>query len=205
MCADESIHQLWKQFRWWFLRRHWLRFPQLSLSQQRLCALTNLYVSYGSSFGDYFWGGSDSFSLTIFESTTAVRADESIRQLRKLFRWWFLNRHRLRFPRLFLGQQGLRALMNPCVNSGSCFGDDSWVRSDPVFLDYFWANRACVRSRIDASAQEKISVMISEWATSQFSLTISKSTGAMCANESNRQLCKQFRWWFLNRHRLGFP
>ena len=51
----------------------------------------------------------------------------------------------------------------------------------------------CVRSRIHASSQEIVSMMISESAATQFSMTIYESTGAACADESKRQLCKEFR------------
>jgi hypothetical protein len=36
-------------------------------------------------------------------------------------------------------------------------------------------------------------MMISEWVATRFSLTLSMSTGAMCAHESMRQLWKQFQ------------
>jgi len=46
--------------------------------------------------------------------------------------------------------------------------------------------------------------MISETTVAQFSLTVSKSTGAGRADESTCYLCKLFRWWFPIRHRLSF-
>jgi hypothetical protein len=145
------------------------------------------------------------FSLTIWKSTVVVCTDESIHQLWKQFWWWFLRRHRLRFTRLFLSQQRLRALMNPCVSSWSSFSDDFWVGNDLVFHEYFLVNRGCVRQGIHASALEIVSVMIYESVATQISLTIFESTGAVCADESMRQLLKQFRWWFFSRQRHSFP
>jgi len=55
------------------------------------------------------------FLLTISESKGAVCSHESRRHLWKVFRWWFLSRHRLHFCWPYLSQQGLRALSNPCV------------------------------------------------------------------------------------------
>jgi len=108
------------------------------------------------------------FSLTIYESTGAVCADESKRQLCKQFWWWFPSRRRLNF------------------------------------LKYLWVNRGCVRWWIHASSLEAFYVMNSEAAGTQFSLNIFEHTGTVCADESKRQLCKQFWWWFL-WHRLRFP
>jgi len=70
--------------------------------------------------------------------------------------------------------------MNPCVSSGRCFRNDFWVHSDLVFLDYFWVKMDCVCSRIQVSSQEIILVMISESASTKFSLTIYERTG-LCA------------------------
>jgi hypothetical protein len=46
--------------------------------------------------------------------------------------------------------------------------------------------------------------MISEATTTQFSLTISDSTGVVCSHESRRHMWKLFLWWFLSRQRLSF-
>ena len=48
-------------------------------------------------------------------------------------------------------------------------------------------------------------VMISEWAATQFSLTIYESTGAVCVEDSMRHLWKQFQRLFLRGQRLSFP
>ena len=103
-----------------------------------------------------------------------------------------------------MSEQGHRVLTNPCVNSGSCFGDDFWVRRDLVFLDNFWVNWGCVRWWIQAAGLQAVSVMISQLAATQFSFNIYELTGAVCADESKRQLSKQFRWWFLSRRGLSF-
>jgi hypothetical protein len=114
------------------------------------------------------------FSLNIFEWTGAVCTSESKRQLYKQFRWWFLSRRRLSFPWIFLSENGLCALTNHSLSSASSFGDD-FFGMDSIFLDYFLVNKGCVRWRIHASALEAVSVMISDYTASQFSLTISES------------------------------
>ena len=148
---------------------------------------------------------STEFSLTLWKSTVDMCADESIHQLWKQFRWWFLRRHWLRFPQLSLSQQRLCALTNPCVSSWSSFSDDVWVGNDSVSHEYFLVNRGCVRRRIHVSTHETVSVMIYELAATQISLTIFESTGAVCADESMRELWKQFQWSFLSQQRLSFP
>jgi hypothetical protein len=45
---------------------------------------------------------------------------------------------------------------------------------------------------------------IAELAVAQFPLLISKSIGVVCADESMRQLWKQFHWWFLSQQQLNF-
>jgi hypothetical protein len=64
------------------------------------------------------------FSLTFSESTGAVCTEDSLCHRKKQFRGLFLNGRRLRFPLLFMSQQGLCALTNPLVTSGNIFGDD---------------------------------------------------------------------------------
>jgi len=155
VCADESMHQRWKHFRWWFLRGQRLNFPWLFLSQQGLCALMNPWVSSGNSFGGYFWVGSDSVFLDCLWDNR-VWADESIRHLSKQFWGLFLSGQRLSFPWLFPSQQRLCGLTNPCVTSRSSFGDDFWVCSESVFLDSLCVNRGSVRWWIHASGLENI-------------------------------------------------
>jgi len=175
------------------------------MSQQGLCGMTNPFVTSKSSFGGYFWVGSDSvfldvfwvnkgcarwgflvssletvsvmisklaatqFSLTLYESTGDVRADESIRHLWKEFRGPFMSAQRLSFPWCFLSQQVLCALRIPGVISGCNFRGYFWVGDDSVFIDSLWVNRA-VR-----------------------------------ADESIRHMWKQFRGLFLTGRRLSFP
>jgi hypothetical protein len=94
--------------------------------------------------------------------------------------------------------------MNPCVSSGSSFGDDFWDCSNLVFVDSFRVNRGGVHWRVHASALNTVSVMNSESEMTWFSLTISNSIGAVCAGESMCHLWKQFRWQFMSRKRLTF-
>jgi len=116
-----------------------------------------------------------------------------------------LRRQRLSFPWLFLSQHGLYALSNPCITSWSSFHDDFWVGSDSAFVDYFRVKKGCVHWWVYVSALELVSVMNSESAATRFSLTISNSTRAMCADESMCHLWKQFRWQFLSWQRLTLP
>jgi len=59
------------------------------------------------------------FSLTFSESTGAVCTEDSLCHRRKQFRGLFLTGRRLSFPLLFMSQQGLCALTNPLVTSGT--------------------------------------------------------------------------------------
>jgi hypothetical protein len=145
------------------------------------------------------------FSLTVYESTGAMCADESTGHLCKHFRWWFLRGQRLCFSLLFLSQQVLWALRIPSVISVKNFRDDFWVVSYSVFLDIFWVNMCCARWGFLLSSLETVSMTISKWSATQFSLTFSESTGAVRAEDSFCHLCKQFSWWFLSGHRLSFP
>jgi hypothetical protein len=138
------------------------------------------------------------FSLTFYDSTGVVRAEDSLCHLWKQFRWPFISSQLLSFPWLFMSQQGLCAMTIPRVTSGNIFGDDFWEGSDFFFLDCFWVNRCCVRWAFHASTVEAVLKVIFEWATTQFSLTVNEWTGAMWADESIRHLWKQFRGLFVS-------
>ena len=64
------------------------------------------------------WSGTQ-FSLTFSESTGAVCTEDSLCHRRKQFRGLFMTGRRLSFPLLFMSQQGLCALTNPLVTSGT--------------------------------------------------------------------------------------
>ena len=66
----------------------------------------------------------------------------------------------------------------------------------------FWVHRGCFYSRIHASLVGAVSLIISELATTKFSLMFSESIGAVCAVESTRHPWLQFRWWFLSQKGL---
>jgi hypothetical protein len=148
--ASESTCHLWKLFRSWFLSLQWLGFRWLFFSQERLGALTNSHVTFGTVSVMILELIVVQFSLTVSKSTGARHATKSTRHLLKFFHW------------LFLSQQGLRALPNPRVTIGRCFGDDFRVGSDAVFVDYFCVNRGYGSSRIHASHLESVSLMISQ-------------------------------------------
>jgi hypothetical protein len=134
-----------------------------------------------------------------------VCAAESKRHLYKLFRWRFLSLQRLSFCWLFLSQQGLCALMNPSITCCSGFVDDFLVGNDLIFIDYFSFNRGCMPWRINVSPEEAVLETICESSATQFSLTISESTEAVCSHESTPHLCKQFHSQFMSRQRLSSP
>ena len=94
--------------------------------------------------------------------------------------------------------------MNPGVTYGRCFVDDFRVGTDSVFVDLLLVKRGCERFWIHASPLEAVSVMISEAASTLFSLNISKSTRATSSSKSTRRLWKVFRWWFPSRLRVPF-
>jgi hypothetical protein len=66
-------------------------------------------------------GAASQFSLTVYESTGAMGADESIRRLEKQFRGLYLNGLRVSFPSLFMSQQGLWGLTNLFVTCEKSF------------------------------------------------------------------------------------
>jgi len=111
------------------------------MSQKGLCG-RRIHSSplKGVSGAIFEWAPSQ-FSLTVYESTKAVGADESIRHMRKEFRGQLLSGQRVSFPLLFMSHQGLFGMTNPFATCESSFR------------------------------------VISEWAASQFSLTVYESTG----------------------------
>jgi hypothetical protein len=143
-------------------------------------------------------------SVMFFESTGTVRADETRFWLGMQSRWWFLSRQWLSFHLRFQSQQGLCALPNPRVSLGSTVVYGFWVGSYTAFSDDFRVNRECVRSWIQASAGDVVSVMLYESTATQFSLAILGSTGTLCANVSTRQPWKHCRLLFLSRQLHSF-
>jgi len=84
----------------------------------------------------------------------------------------------------------VRALPNPHLTFGRCFGDDFPVGTASVFVDFFWANRGCGRFWIHASP---LKVVL---------MTFSESTGSVSASESTRHLWKVFWRRFSSWYRL---
>ena len=132
-------------------------------------------------------------------------ADESTRQPWKHCLWWFLSRQLHSFRRRFLSQQGLCARKNPGFNCGGTLVDGFWFDIDSVFACVFRVNKDFVRWRIHATTMEAVSLMVSESAATQLSVTSSESTWTVCADESRPQLWRQSRWCFLRQQRLSFP
>jgi len=119
------------------------------------------FLNCESSFGGSLWVGRTQLSLTVYESTGAVWADESIRHLWKQFRRLFLSGQRLSFPWLFMSRQGQCGLTNPFVTSERSFGGYFLVGSDSVFLDCLWVDRVSVGWRIHLSPMKAVSGAIS--------------------------------------------
>jgi len=72
--------------------------------------------------GAIFEWAPNQFSLTVYESTKAVGADESIRHMRKDIQRQLLSGQRLSFPLLFMTHQGLFGLTNLFATSERSFG-----------------------------------------------------------------------------------
>ena len=84
-------------------------------------------------------------------------------------------------------------MTNPHDSYRSTVVDSFLVGCNLAFADDFQVNKDCVRGRIQASAVEAVSLMLSELAATHFSLVISESTGTVCADKTKHQLGKQFR------------
>jgi len=123
ICADEFTRYLYKQFGWLY----WLGIDSVfrhCLWVKWGCVGWRIHSSplKGVSRATSEWAGTQ-FSLTVYESIGAVWAEESIRHLGKQFPGLFLSGQRLRFPWLFMSQQGLWGLTNPFVTYESSFRD----------------------------------------------------------------------------------
>jgi len=68
------------------------------MSQQGLGGLTNPFVTRESTLGPISVWAATVFSLTVYELTVALWADEFIRHVGKEFLGLFLSSHRLNFP-----------------------------------------------------------------------------------------------------------
>jgi hypothetical protein len=109
------------------------------------------------------------FSLTVYESTGAVGAYESIRHMWKQFQGLYLNGQHVSFPWLFMSQQGMWGLTNPFLTCEKSFEGYFWVGSDPVFLDCLWVIRSCLGCRIYSSNVKRVSRATSDRAATRFS------------------------------------
>jgi len=217
MWADEFTCHLWRRFRWWFLSRQRLSFPWLFLSRQ-CCGCWGRHASHVVAVSLIISeAAKDLFSLTISESTRGGCATESSRHLWQWFRWWFSESAPTLFslmisksaPTLFsLANSESLGVVGADESIGHLSKQFRWwflSRQQLSFPWIFWVDRGCEVWQIHASPLEGFSVMISESEATLFSMTISKSTGAMFADESTCHLRKRFPWWFLSRQRLSFP
>jgi len=136
------------------------------------------------------------FSLSTYESTWPVWDDESVRHLWNQFRGRFLIGQRLSFSWLFIRRKGLCGLTNSFVTYERSFGGSFWCGSDSVFLVCLWGNMGYLGWRIRSSPAKAVSGATFDWAVTQFSLTLSESVWAICADEFTRYLYKQFGWLY---------
>jgi hypothetical protein len=203
LCPNESTHQTWKHCRWWFLSRQLLSFRWCFPSQQGLCAQI-IQASAGSQSRWWF-----------------------LSRQRLSFRLRFRSQQRicaLMNPRVIFGSIVVDGFW---VGSYAAFDDDFRVnrtmcadesrhqlgrqsrwwflsRSDSVFASDFRVNRDFVPWWIHALDLEALSLMVSVSAATELLVMISESTRTAGADESNLQLGRQSRWWFLSRQRLCF-
>jgi len=82
--------------------------------------------------------------------------------------------------------------------------DGFWVGSDSVFARDFAVYKVSLRRRIQASALEADSLIISQSSATQYSVTITESTGSVRTYESKHQLGENFQWRFQTREQLSF-
>jgi len=105
---------------------------------------------------------------------------------------------------MIFDQQGLCAQTNPGFTCGGSLVDCFWVGSDSVFARDFAVYRVSLRWRIQTSALEADSLIISKSSATQYSVTSNESARSVCADESKHQLRNQFRWRFQMHERLSF-
>jgi len=195
---------LWKEFRGQLLIGQRLSFTWLFMSHQGLFGLPNPFATSESSFGGYIWLGSESFSFTVYESTGAMGADESIRHLWKEFQGQFLNGHRVRFLWLFMSQQRLWGLTNPFVTLWKEFRGQLLSGQRLSFPFVFICQQGlCGLTNPFITCESSFRGRFWE-GTTQFFMTVYESKGAVWADESIRHLWKEFRGLFLNGHRISF-
>jgi hypothetical protein len=199
------IRHLWQQFRGLFLSGQRLSFPWHFLSQQVLCALRIPSVISGNNLRDDFWLVSDSVFLDVFWVNRCCA------------RWGFLLSSLETIYVTISDWSATQFSFTFSESTGVVRSEDSlchlWKQFSWWFLSgqrlgfswHFLCNRCCACWGFLLSSLETVYVMISEWSGTQFSLTFSKSTGVVCAEDSMRHLWKQFRRLFLRRQRLSFP
>jgi len=87
-----------------------------------------------------------------------------------------------------MSQQRLCGLTNPFIICANSFRGCFYECTDSVFLDYLGVTRGCSGCRIHSLPVKVVLAALSEWAASEFSLTVYESTGAVGANESIRHM-----------------
>jgi len=103
-----------------------------------------------------------------------------------------------------MSQQGLCGLTYPFITCESSFRSHFLEGNSSVFRDCWWVKRGCLGWRIHSPPVKAVSGAISELATSQFSLTVYESIGAVWADESIHHLWKQFQGPLLRGQLLNF-
>jgi hypothetical protein len=180
-------------------------FSLLFLSEQVLCALRIPCVISGSSFGGYFWVGSDSVFLDCWWVNRGCVGwrihSSSVKAVSGAIYEWVATQFSLTVYESTWTVWDDESF----VTCESSFGGYFWVVSDSVFLDCSWVNRGCVGWRIHSSRVKAVPGAISEWSATQFSLMFSESTGAVGVEDSLCHLWKQFHWRFPSGQRLSFP
>jgi hypothetical protein len=87
-----------------------------------------------------------------------------------------------------MSQQGLWGFTNPFVTCGKRFGGLLLRRQRLSFPRLFRSHQGCLGCRIHSLPVKAVSEAISEWAASQFSLTVYESRGAVGADVSIRHM-----------------
>jgi len=145
------------------------------MSQHRLSRLTNPFVTCESSFGGYFWVGSDSVlrdCLWVKRVCVGWRIHSSpVKGVSRATSEWAATQ----FSLTHYESTGAVWVDESIRHMWKQFRGYFWVGSDSVFLDILWVNRGCVGWRIHSSSVKAVSRAISERAATQIFMTVYES------------------------------